>query len=115
MDDIPFVPELLLKDRYGNCAVRPNVVRSRYEIGSAGLNRVPNGRGSAGHQSKLHREHSMAKIPTFEPPSRDRQEHMPPLAPETMTEAQKQAAAELATGPRGGLCGPFIASCEARS
>jgi 4-carboxymuconolactone decarboxylase len=33
---------------------------------------------------------------------------MPPLAPEQMTEAQRAVAAELASGPRGGVRGPFI-------
>ena len=36
-------------------------------------------------------------------------DRMPPLAAETMTEAQRRAAAELAAGPRGGVRGPFIA------
>jgi 4-carboxymuconolactone decarboxylase len=34
---------------------------------------------------------------------------MPALAPERMTEAQREAAAELAAGPRGGVRGPFVA------
>jgi 4-carboxymuconolactone decarboxylase len=34
---------------------------------------------------------------------------MPRIPPEQMTEAQKQAAAEIAAGPRGELRGPFIA------
>lgn len=34
---------------------------------------------------------------------------MPKISPEKMTEAQKQAAAELAEGPRGELRGPFVA------
>lgn len=38
------------------------------------------------------------------PPTR-----MPRIPPERMTEAQKQAAAEIAAGPRGELRGPFIA------
>ena len=33
---------------------------------------------------------------------------LPKIPPEKMTEAQKQAAAELAEGPRGELRGPFI-------
>lgn len=33
---------------------------------------------------------------------------MPPLEWEQMTEAQKQAAEELASGPRGGVRGPFV-------
>ncbi len=33
---------------------------------------------------------------------------MPPLAPAQLTEAQRAAAAELASGPRGGVRGPFI-------
>jgi 4-carboxymuconolactone decarboxylase len=36
-----------------------------------------------------------------------RRERMPRLAPETMTEAQRAAAAELASGPRGEVRGPF--------
>lgn len=36
-------------------------------------------------------------------------DRMPPLAPETMSDEQKSAAAELAAGPRGGVRGPFIA------
>lgn len=36
-------------------------------------------------------------------------DRMPPLDPEHMTEEQRQAAAELAAGPRGGVRGPFIA------
>jgi 4-carboxymuconolactone decarboxylase len=35
-------------------------------------------------------------------------DRMPPLAPEQMTEAQRAVAAELASGPRGGVRGPFI-------
>jgi 4-carboxymuconolactone decarboxylase len=35
-------------------------------------------------------------------------DRMPPLAAEAMSEEQKQAAAELAAGPRGGVRGPFI-------
>lgn len=35
-------------------------------------------------------------------------DRMPPLAAEAMGEEQKQAAAELAAGPRGGVRGPFI-------
>ena len=34
---------------------------------------------------------------------------MPKIPPEKMTDAQKQAAAEIAEGPRGELRGPFIA------
>jgi 4-carboxymuconolactone decarboxylase len=33
---------------------------------------------------------------------------MPKIPPEKMTEAQKQAAAEIAEGPRGELRGPFV-------
>ena len=40
-------------------------------------------------------------------------ERMPPLAPHTMYEEQKEAAAELAAGPRGGVRGPFIALLRA--
>lgn len=36
-------------------------------------------------------------------------ERMPPMAPEKMTEAQKKAAAEIASGPRGELPRPFVA------
>src|SRR5215212_4075283 len=36
-----------------------------------------------------------------------KRERMGRIAPETMTEAQKQAAAELASGPRGEVRGPF--------
>src|SRR5713101_7231078 len=35
-------------------------------------------------------------------------DRMPPLAPAAMTTAQKNAADELAAGPRGGVKGPFI-------
>ncbi len=35
-------------------------------------------------------------------------DRMPPLAEEAMNEEQRQAAAELAAGPRGGVRGPFI-------
>ena len=35
-------------------------------------------------------------------------DRMPPLAVEAMNEEQRQAAAELAAGPRGGVRGPFI-------
>jgi len=35
-------------------------------------------------------------------------ERLPRIPPETMTEAQKKAAAEIAAGPRGELRGPFI-------
>lgn len=35
-------------------------------------------------------------------------ERMPPLAPEQMSKEQREAAAELAAGPRGGVRGPFI-------
>ena len=35
-------------------------------------------------------------------------DRMPPLDPATMTPAQSQAAQALATGPRGGVKGPFI-------
>jgi 4-carboxymuconolactone decarboxylase len=33
---------------------------------------------------------------------------MPPIAPEKMDEAQKKAAADIISGPRGHLVGPFI-------
>src|SRR5689334_10224662 len=33
---------------------------------------------------------------------------MPPIAPESMTDAQKKAVAEIVSGPRGHLVGPFI-------
>jgi 4-carboxymuconolactone decarboxylase len=36
-------------------------------------------------------------------------ERMPPLAPENMTPAQKKAAADIASGPRGELPRPFVA------
>jgi len=36
-------------------------------------------------------------------------DRMPPLAPETLSDEQRNAAAELAAGPRGGVRGPFIA------
>jgi len=36
------------------------------------------------------------------------QDRMPPIPTEKMTEAQKKAAAELASGPRGSVFGPFI-------
>src|SRR5688572_925540 len=36
-------------------------------------------------------------------------ERLPRIPPEKMTEAQKKAAAEIASGPRGELRGPFIA------
>ena len=39
----------------------------------------------------------------------NRAERMPPLDPAAMNEAQRRAAAELASGPRGGVKGPFIA------
>jgi 4-carboxymuconolactone decarboxylase len=35
-------------------------------------------------------------------------DRMPPLAPEALSEEQRNAAAELAAGPRGGVRGPFI-------
>src|SRR5882757_5873446 len=35
-------------------------------------------------------------------------DRMPPLDPATMTGAQQKAAQELASGPRGGVKGPFI-------
>lgn len=38
-----------------------------------------------------------------------RAERLPPVAPEAMTETQKKVAAEIASGPRGELRGPFIA------
>jgi 4-carboxymuconolactone decarboxylase len=37
-----------------------------------------------------------------------RAERMPPLSAEQMTEAQRAAAAQLASGPRGGVHGPFV-------
>ncbi|MBI2296616.1 MAG: hypothetical protein HYU76_11445, partial [Betaproteobacteria bacterium] len=36
-------------------------------------------------------------------------DRMPRIPEERMTDAQKQAAAELAAGPRGSLRGPFVA------
>lgn len=36
-----------------------------------------------------------------------RRDRMPPLAPEQMTESQRTAAEELASGPRGQVRGPF--------
>jgi len=36
-------------------------------------------------------------------------ERMPPIAPEKMTDAQKQASAAIAAGPRGELPRPFVA------
>jgi 4-carboxymuconolactone decarboxylase len=36
-------------------------------------------------------------------------ERLPPLEPQQMTEQQRQAAAALAAGPRGGVRGPFVA------
>src|ERR671925_562807 len=39
----------------------------------------------------------------------NRLERMPPLDPAAMNEAQRKAAEELASGPRGGVKGPFIA------
>ena len=42
------------------------------------------------------------------PPPAFSQDRMPPLAPGQMSEAQRQAAAELAAGPRGRVAGPFI-------
>ena len=36
-------------------------------------------------------------------------ERMPKIPAEMMTDAQKQAAAELAAGPRGEVGGPFVA------
>ena len=36
------------------------------------------------------------------------EDRMPPLSSEQMSEAQRQAAAELAAGPRGRVAGPFI-------
>jgi 4-carboxymuconolactone decarboxylase len=35
-------------------------------------------------------------------------DRMPPLRPDQMTEAQKQAAAEISAGPRGSVFGPFV-------
>lgn len=35
-------------------------------------------------------------------------DRMPPIPPDKMTDAQKKAAAELVSGPRGVLVGPFI-------
>src|SRR3954452_23793937 len=37
----------------------------------------------------------------------DRRERMGPLTPENMTDLQKKAAEELASGPRGSVRGPF--------
>lgn len=42
-------------------------------------------------------------------PNPPRRERLPRIAPENMTEEQKQVAAEIAAGPRGELRGPFIA------
>lgn len=36
------------------------------------------------------------------------QDRMPPIPADKMTEAQKKAASELASGPRGSVFGPFI-------
>jgi 4-carboxymuconolactone decarboxylase len=36
------------------------------------------------------------------------QDRMPPIPADKMTEAQKEAAAELAAGPRGAFRGPFV-------
>jgi 4-carboxymuconolactone decarboxylase len=36
------------------------------------------------------------------------QDRMPPLRPDQMTDAQKQAAAEISAGPRGSVFGPFV-------
>jgi 4-carboxymuconolactone decarboxylase len=36
-------------------------------------------------------------------------ERLPKIPPEKMTDAQKKAAAEIASGPRGDLRGPFVA------
>jgi len=36
-------------------------------------------------------------------------ERMPPIAPDKMTDAQRQAAADIASGPRGELPRPFVA------
>ena len=41
--------------------------------------------------------------------SQQKAERMPAIAPEKMTEAQKKAAAEISSGPRGALRGPFQA------
>ena len=35
-------------------------------------------------------------------------DRMPPLPPESLTAAQREAAAELSRGPRGGVFGPFV-------
>lgn len=35
-------------------------------------------------------------------------ERFPPLAPEAMSEAQREVAARIASGPRGSLRGPFL-------
>ncbi|MEQ1881422.1 MAG: carboxymuconolactone decarboxylase family protein [Burkholderiales bacterium] len=35
-------------------------------------------------------------------------DRMPPLLPDQLTEAQKQAAAEISAGPRGSVFGPFV-------
>src|SRR6202158_4481249 len=45
-------------------------------------------------------EHRMA-------PQNTRRERMAKITPENMTEAQREAAAELASGPRGEVRGPF--------
>ena len=36
------------------------------------------------------------------------QDRMPPIAQDKMTDAQKKSAAEIVSGPRGALVGPFI-------
>lgn len=36
------------------------------------------------------------------------QDRMPPIPPQNMTEAQKKAAKDLISGPRGTLAGPFV-------
>jgi 4-carboxymuconolactone decarboxylase len=46
------------------------------------------------------KEHDMATQNT-------RRDRMPKLAPESMTDTQRKAAAELASGPRGEVRGPF--------
>ena len=38
----------------------------------------------------------------------DRRERLPPLAQESLTDAQRRAIAEISAGPRGGVIGPFV-------
>ncbi len=48
----------------------------------------------------------MSAAPTDRAP--EPQDRLPPIPAERMTEAQRRAAAELSSGPRGGLSGPFV-------